>query len=41
MIRFADDTAVVSSTQKALQQLVDDLNWSYSRLFMKINVKKI
>jgi len=26
MIRFADDKAVVSSTQKGLQQLMDDLN---------------
>ena len=26
MIRFADDKAVVSSTQKGLQQLTDDLS---------------
>jgi len=40
MIRFADDKAVVSSTQKGLQQLTDDLNRVTTDHGMKINVKK-
>jgi len=43
MIRFADDKAIVSSTEKGLQQLMDDLNRVTKEYGtgMKISVKKI
>ena len=40
MIRFADDKAVVSSTQKGLRQLMDDLNRVTEDYGMEINVKR-
>jgi len=40
MIRFAVDKAVVSRTQKGLQQLMDDLNRVAKDYDMKVNVKK-
>jgi len=39
-IRFADDKAVGSNTQKSLQQLMDDLNKVTEDYVMKINVRK-
>jgi len=40
MIRFTDEKAVVSSTQKDLQQLTNDLNRVIKHYGVKINVKK-
>jgi len=39
-LRYADDNAVVASTQKELQNLMDRLNTVTKKYGMKINVKK-
>jgi len=39
-LRYADDKAVVASTQKELQNLTDRLNIVTKKYGMKINVKK-
>jgi len=39
-IRYADDKAVVASSQKVLQQLMNRLNAVMKQYGMKINVKK-
>ena len=39
-IRYADDKAVVASSQRGLQQLMDNLNKVTREFGMKINVKK-
>jgi len=40
MIRYADDKAVVASSQKGLQELMNRLNAVTKDYDMKINVKK-
>ena len=40
MIRYADDKAVVSNSQKSLQYLMDNLNRVTKDYGMRINVKK-
>jgi len=40
VLRYADDKAVVASTQKELQNLMDRLNAVTKKYGMKINVKK-
>jgi len=40
MIRYADDKAVVSNSQKSLQNLMDNLNRVTKDYGMRINVKK-
>ena len=40
MIRYADDKAVVASSQKGLQELMNRLNAVTKEYDMKINVKK-
>ena len=40
MLRYADDKAVVASTQNELQNLMDRLNTVTKKYGMKINVKK-
>ena len=40
MIRYADDNAVVASSQKELQELMNRLNAVTKEYGMKINVKK-
>jgi len=40
MIRYADDKAVVASSQKGLQELMNRLNAVTKEYGMKINVKK-
>ena len=39
-VRYADDKAVVTNSQKGLQQLMDNLNKVTREFGMKINVKK-
>jgi len=39
-LRYADDKAVVASTQKELQNLMDTVNTVTKKYGMKINVKK-
>ena len=40
MIRYADDKAVVASSEKNLQRLMDSVSWVTQEYGMKINVKK-
>jgi len=40
LLRYADDKAVVASTQNELQNLMDRLNTVTKKYGMKINVKK-
>jgi len=40
MIRYADSQAVVASSEKGLQQLMDRLNTVTKEYGMKLNVKK-
>jgi len=39
-LRFADDKAVVASSKKGLQELMDNINRVTQKYGMKINVKK-
>ena len=40
-VRFADDQAMISSSEQGLQRVMDGLNVAAKRYNMKINVKKM